>query len=77
MVGSEGFEPPKAKPADLQSAPFDRSGNCPKENPTYSLIWEPQRICSGEIIIMLFHGATCRIWTDDHSLTRRVLYQLS
>ena len=23
-VGREGFEPPKAKPADLQSAPVDR-----------------------------------------------------
>ena len=25
-VGGGGFEPPKAKPTDLQSAPFDRSG---------------------------------------------------
>ena len=25
-MGGEGFEPPKAKPADLQSAPFDHSG---------------------------------------------------
>jgi hypothetical protein len=29
QVGSEGFEPPKAVPTDLQSVPFDRSGNCP------------------------------------------------
>ena len=28
-VGSDGFEPPKAKPAELQSAPFGHSGNCP------------------------------------------------
>ncbi len=26
MVEGEGFEPSKAEPADLQSAPFDRSG---------------------------------------------------
>ncbi len=26
FVGGGGFEPPKAKPTDLQSAPFDRSG---------------------------------------------------
>ena len=26
VVPGEGFEPPKAKPADLQSAPFDRLG---------------------------------------------------
>ena len=29
MVGRGGFEPPKAEPADLQSAPFGRSGTCP------------------------------------------------
>ena len=28
-VGSEGFEPPKVLPAELQSAPFGHSGNCP------------------------------------------------
>ena len=26
MVGREGFEPSKAEPADLQSAPVDRFG---------------------------------------------------
>jgi len=26
-VASEGFEPPKAEPSDLQSDPFGRSGN--------------------------------------------------
>ena len=29
LVGSGGFEPPKASPADLQSAPFGHLGNCP------------------------------------------------
>ena len=29
MVGKDGFEPPKVKPADLQSAPFGHSGTCP------------------------------------------------
>ena len=29
VVGSDGFEPPKALPADLQSAPFGHSGNSP------------------------------------------------
>jgi hypothetical protein len=28
-VASEGFEPPKAEPADLQSDPFGRLGNSP------------------------------------------------
>lgn len=30
-VGGGGFEPPKASPTDLQSAPFDRSGTLPIE----------------------------------------------
>ncbi len=30
MVEGGGFEPPKAEPADLQSAPFGRSGNPPE-----------------------------------------------
>ena len=29
MVGDGGFEPPKRDATDLQSAPFDRSGNLP------------------------------------------------
>lgn len=29
MVAREGFEPSKAEPTDLQSAPFDRSGISP------------------------------------------------
>ena len=31
-VGKDGFEPPKSKTADLQSAPFGHSGICPKKN---------------------------------------------
>ena len=30
LVEGGGFEPPKAEPTDLQSAPFDRSGTPPK-----------------------------------------------
>jgi hypothetical protein len=29
VVGSDGFEPPKASPIDLQSTPFGHSGNSP------------------------------------------------
>ena len=29
MVDRVGFEPTKAEPADLQSAPFSHSGTCP------------------------------------------------
>ena len=31
LVEGEGFEPSKAEPADLQSAPFGRSGTPPKQ----------------------------------------------
>lgn len=31
-VEGEGFEPSKAEPADLQSAPFDRSGTPPEKS---------------------------------------------
>ena len=30
MVEGEGFEPSKAEPADLQSAPFNHSGTPPR-----------------------------------------------
>ena len=30
LMGSEGFGPTKDEPTDLQSAPFDHSGNSPK-----------------------------------------------
>jgi hypothetical protein len=35
MVEGEGFEPSKAEPTDLQSAPFDRSGTPPNETGYY------------------------------------------
>ena len=31
VVEGGGFEPPKAEPADLQSAPFGRSGTPPEQ----------------------------------------------
>jgi hypothetical protein len=33
MVERGGFEPPKAEPADLQSAPFGHSGTSPSSRP--------------------------------------------
>ena len=33
----EGFEPSKAEPTDLQSAPFDRSGTPPNEGEHYQV----------------------------------------
>ena len=42
-MGSEGFEPTKAEPADLQSVPFDHSGNSPTLKPTQGFEpWTPR-----------------------------------
>ena len=43
LVGGDGFEPPKASPADLQSAPFGHSGNHPL----------PERRCKGTVYFSL------------------------
>ena len=42
MVVGGGFEPPKALPADLQSAPFGRSGT-PPEFKIYKKLLEPAK----------------------------------
>ena len=38
VVGGAGFEPAKALPSDLQSDPFDRSGNPPFSGLTPQLV---------------------------------------
>ena len=51
LVGRDGFEPSKAEPADLQSAPFGHSGTYPYEigagnrNRTYNLLITNQLLC--------------------------------
>ena len=61
LLGSGGFEPSKAEPTDLQSAPFDRSGNSPKTQTAFQQ--------SGR--------AASRNRTGDLMITSQVLYQLS
>ena len=46
LVGEGGFEPPKAKPADLQSVPFGHSGTLP--NPTTVTITHPFTFVKGK-----------------------------
>lgn len=58
MVQGEGFEPPKAKPDDLQSPPVGHLGI-------------PARIVNGELLVL--YGATCRIRTDDPRFTKPML----
>ena len=45
-VEGDGFEPSKAMPADLQSAPFGRSGNPPKIGPAARAFTLFVRLCS-------------------------------
>ncbi len=64
LVERGGFEPPKAEPADLQSAPFDHSGTSPGK----------------KIIIQLkraFTGASEGNRTPDPLITSQLLYHLS
>ena len=46
----EGFEPSKAEPTDLQSAPFDRSGTPPKLSRPF---WAKKRLLSIRLPIFL------------------------
>ena len=53
MVEREGFEPSKASPADLQSAPFGHSGTSPllPKPPTASIIRVRRRKASADLIL--------------------------
>ncbi len=42
MVEGGGFEPPKAEPTDLQSAPFDRSGTPPRSSNGQFSLFRPR-----------------------------------
>ena len=50
MVGRDGFEPPKAKPADLQSAPFGHSGTPPNNLKEHTLF---ERRCKSRIFFYI------------------------
>ena len=61
-VGGEGFEPSKAEPTDLQSAPFGHSGTHP---------------CMFMQLYLIARNGTNRARTCDPLLVRQVLSQLS
>ena len=60
FVGSDGFEPPKLEAADLQSAPFGRSGNHP--------------YVFSHTLSHALRRASCRIRTNDPEITNHVLW---
>ncbi|MDK2901117.1 MAG: hypothetical protein PWR14_21 [Thermosediminibacterales bacterium] len=79
LVERGGFEPPKAKPADLQSAPFGQLGNLSTWSRWWDLNPQPADYKSAALPIelhRLFGGPT---WTRtrDQPVMSRLLYQLS
>ncbi len=72
MVEGRGFEPLKASPADLQSAPFGQLGNP-------SVCLKQHRLCyySCACLSMRKFGAGGGTRIHNRSITSRVLYQLS
>ena len=87
-MGAEGFEPPKAMPTDLQSAPFGHSGTSPlserrmlahPDTAVNSSGGQAKPIAAGPIAAGSrgARSATCRDRTDDLEITNLVLYRLS
>ena len=62
LVGEGGFEPPKAKPADLQSVPFGHSGTLP--NPTIATIPQQNRFVKGNFCFFVTIFANSRLVWD-------------
>ena len=67
-----GFEPPKAEPADLQSAPFGHSGTPPEIEPGILREWHDDVNKYRQEF-----GAGDRSRTYDLLITNQLLYQLS
>ena len=53
MVGEGGFEPPKPKATDLQSAPFDRSGIPPYSLGAGGRIRTPDLLITNQLLYQL------------------------
>ena len=70
-MGGVGFEPTKAVPTDLQSVPFDRSGNPPLSLPDNQLqiTWKTHKENTAR--------ASGGIRTHDLLITNQLLCQLS
>ncbi len=87
-MDGEGFEPSKALPTDLQSAPFGHSGTHPyradDRTRTDNLLITNQLLCQLSHIGIVFSHTTCyikngtyRARTYDPLLVRQMLSQLS
>ena len=66
----------RRKPAELQSAPFGHSGNCPNQLTLEDLKWIIYFIinCQFSIVNFQLFWASCRIRTNDPEITNHVLW---
>ena len=69
IVGGGGFEPPKAKPTDLQSAPFDRSGIPPRAVAKVNILFFLPKF-----YFLTISRADGRIRTADRLITNQLLW---
>ena len=77
IVGGGGFEPPKAAPTDLQSAPFGHSGISPFFSGNIASPLGIQHFNEQFLPGLFPVGADGRIRTADQLITNQLLYQLS
>ena len=70
MVGDGGFEPPKRDATDLQSAPFDRSGNLPFKTIAGAGegTWTPDLLITNQLLYQLSYTSNW-IFTTLHSIS--------
>ena len=58
LVGEGGFEPPKPKATDLQSAPFDRSGIPPYKIGAGGRIRTPDLLITNQLLYQLSYTSS-------------------
>ena len=68
LVGEGGFEPPKAKPADLQSVPFGHSGIPPYEFGAGGRTWTPDLLITNQLLYQLSYTSEFSFRSCIHSL---------
>ena len=60
FVGKDGFEPPKASPADLQSVPFGHSGIPPCSIGAGGRTRTPDLLITNQLLYRLSYTSKCR-----------------
>ena len=61
LVEEGGFEPPKSKTADLQSAPFGRSGTLPYLIGAGGRTRTPDLLITNQLLYQLSYSSICSV----------------